>query len=49
MQTLTKNDAAVAEDVGNIVSLEHVNTRNPTNPWRRCSILLASALRVIRT
>jgi len=27
MQTLTVNDAALAEDVGNIVSLEHVNTQ----------------------
>src|SRR5213079_142525 len=29
MQTLTRNDAAFAEDVGNIVSLEHVNTQIP--------------------
>jgi len=28
-QTLEKNDAALAEDVGNIVSLEHVNTQIP--------------------
>lgn len=29
MQTLTVNEAALAENVGNIVSLEHVNTRIP--------------------
>src|SRR3954451_20388018 len=29
MQTLTVNDTALAEDVGNIVSLEHVNTQIP--------------------
>src|SRR5258708_303364 len=29
MQTLTRNDTAGAEDVGNIVSLEHVNTQIP--------------------
>src|SRR5918912_499363 len=29
MQTLTRNEAALAEDIGNIVSLEHVNTRIP--------------------
>jgi hypothetical protein len=29
MHTLTKNDAVFAEDVGNIVSLEHVNTQIP--------------------
>src|SRR5215471_2388535 len=28
-QTLEKTDAALAEDVGNIVSLEHVNTQVP--------------------
>src|ERR671938_1390710 len=29
MQTLTRNEAALAEDIGNIVSLEHVNTQIP--------------------
>jgi hypothetical protein len=29
MQTLTRNESALAEDVGNIVSLEHVNTQIP--------------------
>src|SRR5262252_4487587 len=29
MQTLTVSDEALSEDVGNIVSLEHVNTRIP--------------------